>query len=294
MTSILETSMSTLTSEVIDDTGSTSGLGATTVDIGATSSDSNVVQPTATMADNPSTQLQDSFTISATESSQYPMQHATTQLPSNQLPMATTDTMSRLPLSQSTRDVAKLDNIVDTTTSSVLDSSDVTGATDVINSISESDITASVTTDSGIDSPTDSVTDHVITSLSHTTDSVFSDPNEGTTRFTQSAGNTAVPTVVPTSTSFAQSLSASSSDISINTDTVSSLDYATTVSELYSTYTPVETTFTSVAQTLDTGSFQTSSAAAPIPDVTGKPVQPSSKGQSTILGGTVLIDFNSS
>lgn len=266
--------------EVIDETGSTTRLeGTVMVDLSTTVPGSNGFdpQPTAVTPDRPSQDLHDSFSDTITDVSQFPMQHATTQLPSNQLSLTTTDTMSRTMMSQSSAPEDVKDNIIKS--DSALES---TGATNVINS--STDIAASVTFTTGVDSPTDTHTDTVFNSSTPNTDTSVLDPNSGTS----SAVQTSVNSVVPTS-SFAQKFPDSESSIKSDTKvmTPSSSDYEVTVRDLYSTYTPSETTFMSVSHSMDTVSLQTSSAAVPVPEVTGKPVQPSSKGQSTILGGKV-------
>lgn len=268
MASTLTKSLASSVSESMDDSGSTVGVSSVTMaDLPSTETYSSDFEPQPTSLHSvDQSQLYSSFTDIFPETNQFPMQHATQQLPSSQLSMATTD-----PLSSISETVMPASSVANG------GATESTGATNVIDM--STDITTSVSADSGTDTLLDNVsTDHVISDIPSVSDTEAFDPNSATDSPLQTSG----VSVTQTSSSFAQIILPSDSSHKIK-PTVSS-QFEVTSRNLYSTHTPTETTFTPGPELLDTVSLQTSSAA-PIPEVTGKPVQPSDKGQSTILGG---------
>lgn len=269
-TSTVTKSLASSVSESMDESGSTVGVSSVTVgDLPSTETYSSDFEPQPTALHSvDQSQLYSSFTDIFPATNQFPMQHATQQLPSSQLSMATTDPVSSI--SETVMPASSVANGGAT---------ESTGATNVIDL--STDITTSVSADSGTDTLNNISTDHVISDIPSVSDTEAFDPNSATDSPSQTSG----VSVTQTSSSFAQIILPSDSSHKIK-PTVSS-QFEVTSRNLYSTHTPRETTFTHGPELLDTVSLQTSSAA-PIPEVTGKPVQPSDKGQSTILGGKLV------
>jgi hypothetical protein len=268
--------------------------------------------------------LYNSYDIStAAESSQFPMQHATQPLPGNPSPVTTTAPLlftsdqqdsqsvhsefkSGMSSGQSTVLAADISVTSASHVKSVVNSDtlvgSVTDSDNLVGSVTDSDNLVGSVTDS--DSVVGSVTysDSLVESVT-LSDSVIQtksgDPDlGGTTPVIDSISDIDAGDEIPTSDSFLPLVNtditptdslfdlktSAEKDIPVS----SSKSYGPSSGALYSTYTPSATMFAASSKVMDSVSLKTT-AAAPVTPLTGKPMEPAAKGDSTILGGKSLI-----
>ncbi|XP_053398762.1 E3 ubiquitin-protein ligase SH3RF1-like isoform X2 [Mercenaria mercenaria] len=246
-----------------------------------TSSDS-VIKDSLTSSAVGQTSLQTSSDVPLTDSTQFPMQHATQMLPGNQVPMATTDPVSFTSdevQGQTLQSQLQSGNIQ--SSQSLLPSSSTVNdisASDTLNSVQDtqsviptkSSDSQSVSTDV---TKSSTVSDKTVSSVLADDETKNSNGDKSVLGVTKTLAGSVKPTdsVLPpvTSADTVDILPSSSESSTVMTGAV------------YSTNTP--TTFSSAAQSLDTMSLKTTEAV-PFPP-TGKPMVPEASADSTILGG---------
>lgn len=259
----------------------TTALADSTSNILPSQSD-NTVKDSVTNAKVGQTTLFSSYADPFTDSSQFPMQHATKMLPGNQIPIATTDpvmftgdqgqgqTSQTQSFSGNTQnnqsDLSVTNSAVSTNPSDTVQTSD--NAKSVISSkTSDSSTIATSLADKTASSESDFVTQTTASGkeLSGATKS-FSDSITPT-------GSTVLPVTSSDTGAVIPSSSGSSTVLS---------------GQLHGLNTATETTFSSAAVGLDSVSLKTTSAV-PVPPLTGKPLVPEASGDSTILGGKAFL-----
>ncbi|XP_052796758.1 uncharacterized protein LOC128229111 isoform X2 [Mya arenaria] len=284
------TTMAATTSDLMDDSGSTGAEESTvTMAISPTSSSRPSTSQLETNTDTTSSVvLRDSFTDPGMDLTQFPMQHATDQLPGSHVAMTTTE-----------KDTLTTDQFVSTVmlystvgveknsggSESISAPVGVSRSSEFLEEASsELDIklTTTVSMPQSGDSidkavKTDSSVSSSVSVQSTHSDFLVIDPLSGT----KSSSVSVKGIIQTTSLSGSSDVQAHSSAIGL-VPQVSRPQPSATSQELYSTYTPAQTLYTSGNTGLDTSFMQTSSPSLPPP--THKPVQTSSEGQSTILG----------
>lgn len=205
------------------------------------------------------TTLYSSYGDAITESSHFAMQHATQQLPSNQVSMATTESVSF-------------------TTEPVQGQTSQSKFQSGINSDEQSSVlVTTVTTSSVSDSVKDSDSDgsdDIVAGTQSVISTKSSDIQSGTLADDITETKALTDHIKPTDSMVKPSASSSS-----KTDAVIS-------SELYSTYTPAETSFSSTVLGGDSVSVTTTTTeTVPLPPLSRTPLLTAAKGHSTILGG---------
>lgn len=202
---------------------------------------------------------------SVSDSTQFPMQHATQQLPGAKVTMTTTDPFT--PTHQSVQ-------------STSVSGTQTDGLSTVNNSISNSATKSNYLSDSKsvITTPTTDQSDSTVS------------PSESETI---SAGSSVSPSV-SSRTSVAMVDNVGSTDESLTMVNSDFLPSSTTEysGELYGTPTPSKTTLSSATVGLDTVSLRTTEAV-PLTPLSSKPLIPDADSHSTILGGinNIFLQF---
>ncbi|XP_060596196.1 uncharacterized protein LOC132750268 isoform X2 [Ruditapes philippinarum] len=227
----------------------------------SSSSESSINSISVTSSKVGQTTLQTSSDVPYTDSTQFPMQHPTQMLPSNQIPIATTDPVSATSTEvQGQASQSIQSGNMQSSLSSVSDTTQMA-----------QDSKSLIPTKSSVDeSPAADKNDSVlVSSVDDNSKSSSGDINTSKDGVTNSQSDSVSSTdIVAPSTSKADILPSKSESSVVMTGVV------------YSTNKP--TTFSSAAQGLDTMSLKTTEAVTP---PTGKPMVPEASGNSTILGG---------
>ncbi|KAL4230549.1 Rho guanine nucleotide exchange factor 6 [Mactra antiquata] len=250
-------SSSATSSSAISSSAATSSATASSATAGATVGSSSV-------KDNLSaTKLFSSYGSDVIDSNQFPMQHATQQLPSNQVTIATTDPIS----------------VTDIVPSSTVSGTRTDGqSTDIASSRVSDSHSTSVTSDSSSVIPVLSVDQTDTSKLPSAVVSQHSNSVPLVSSVTSKSlmsSKTSVNVIKPTSATV----------MPVNKDTLVSKSSSTKLSgEIYGTATPSETVLSSTTVGLNSVSLKTTDAV-PLTPLSSKPVEPAARGQSTILGG---------
>lgn len=242
----------------------------------------NAVKDSVTNAKVGQTTLFSSYNDPFTDSSQFPMQHATKMLPGNQIPIATTDPVT-FTSDQGQGQASQTQSFSGNTQKqqSDLPVTDSAGSANPSDTVQTSDNAKSVISSKTSDTLT------IATNLADKTGSSKSDLVTGTTvsgKELTGATKSYSDSIIPTD-STVQPVTSSDTGAVIPSSSGSSTVMS---GQLHGLNTATETTFSSAAVGLDSVSLKTTNAV-PVPPLTGKPLVPEASGDSTILGGKAFL-----